>query len=153
MCRSFCSCLNDWSRMARYELKDITLLTDRSMHSNGYAVAVALCEKQASPCYANWYYKFDARTLCDVNHAEGAFLAEVCSMHAAMSVLYSHREHFESACIVFDSDRAYQQITGHAQIERRSGAWDNCEVHVVIYHLCDMMFNFWKKVDCSRSGT
>ena len=92
--------------MARSNPADATLFTDGSMHENGYAVAVALCEEHSSPCYANWYYKFDARTLCDVNHAEGAFLAEVCSMHAAMSVLYAHREHFESACIVFDSGRA-----------------------------------------------
>ena len=79
--------------MALYNTDDVTLLTDGSMHKNGYAIAVALCEDQSSPCYANWYYKFDARRVCNVNHGEGAFLAEVCSMHAAMSVLYFHREH------------------------------------------------------------
>ena len=80
--------------MARSNTDDVTLRTDGSMHENEYIVVVALCEGHSSPCYANWYYKFDARTLCDVNHAGGALLAEVCSMHAAMSVLYSHREHF-----------------------------------------------------------
>ena len=95
--------MNERSRMACYELEDVTLLTDGSMHFNGYAVAVALCEEQASPCYANWYYKFDARTLCGLDHGSGAFLAEVCSMHAAMSALYHYRKQFASGLKVFDS--------------------------------------------------
>ena len=139
--------------MALYEPDDVTLLTDGSMHSNGYAVAVALCEEHASPCYDKWYYEFDARTLCGLNHGSGAFLAEVCSMHAAMSALYHYRKQFASGLIVFDSMDAYREICGRAEIQHRNGAWDHCEVHAVIYHLCDMMFNFWKKVDGSRSGT
>ena len=131
--------------MARYNTDDVTLLTDGSMHENGYAVAVALCEEHSSPCCANWYYKFDARTLCAVNDAEGAFLAEVCSMHVAMSVLYHHRKQFASGRIVFDSMNAYREICEHAQFEHRNGAWDNCEVHAVIYHLCDMMMFFWRR--------
>ena len=77
--------------MPRSNTDDVTLLTDGSMHENGYVVAVALCEEHSSPCYANWYYKFDARTLCDVNYAAGAFPAEVCSMHAAVCALVPQR--------------------------------------------------------------
>ena len=51
--------------MALYNADDVALLTDGSMHKNGCAIAVALCEEHSSHCYANWHYKFGTRAVAN----------------------------------------------------------------------------------------